>query len=63
MNITTVVNILTGVFEAIIVFMFINTYADVKKARPVYAYAAAIAALALMINISNLIVGYTMLNV
>lgn len=63
MNITTVVNILTGVFEAIIVFMFINTYADVKKERPAYAYAAAIAALALMINISNLIVGYTMLNV
>lgn len=64
MTMTSIVNILTGIFEAITIFMFITTYVDHKEEkRPVYLYIVAVATLALLINISNRIASITILNI
>lgn len=64
MTMTPIVNILTGIFEAITIFMFIATYVDQKEERkPVYIYLIAVAALAILINISNRIASITILNI
>lgn len=61
---TTMVNILTSIFEAIVIQMFINTFVDKKDVdRPAYTYFIAVITLAAMINISNKLAGLTMINI
>ena len=64
MTITSIVNILTGLFEAITIFMFITSYVGHKEEKkPIYLYAIAVAVLALLINLSNMIASITILNI
>lgn len=64
MTMTSIVNILTGLFEAITIFMFINSYVDKRdKERPIYTYVISVLALATLINISNRLASLTLLNV
>lgn len=61
MTIASVVNILTGVFEAIVAVVFMKTCIQTKK--PFAAYVASVLLLAAAINISNFFLNYEILNV
>lgn len=64
MNMTSVVDILTGFFEAIIILMFIHTYACKKSDEmPAYKYALSALTLAVLINVINRYANFTILNV
>lgn len=60
--ITEVINVLTGIFEAIISLMFIGTFVD-KSKNSKFPLWLAVVILAVMINLSNRVVGFTMINV
>lgn len=52
MSIYSVVSVLTGLFESIVVFMLFDTYLE-RRSFPKWVYWAGIVALTVMINISN----------
>lgn len=62
MTITSIVYIFTGIFEAIVSLMFINTY-NKSANKPFAIYFITAIVLALMINVSNFILNYGFLNV
>lgn len=59
---SSIVNVLTGVFEAIIIFMFLDTYVERKHPSNIRAYLCAILILSIMINLSNKILNLGLLN-
>lgn len=64
MTMTQIINILTGVFEAITIFMFITSYVEHKEEKnPIYLYVISVAVLALLINLSNIIASVTIVNI
>lgn len=52
----------TGIIEAMMMFMLYNTFCVKKDCIPNWVYNAGIIVLAIMINISNLLFGYDLLN-
>lgn len=52
MSIYSVVSVLTGLFESIVVFMLFDTYLE-RRSFPKWVYWAGIVALTVMVNISN----------
>lgn len=52
MSIYSVVSVLTGLFESIVVFMLFDTYLE-RRSLPKWVYWAGVLALTVMINISN----------
>lgn len=62
MTMATTVNILTCIFEATIIMMFINTYIEIKESIPLYRYLGYVFLLSCMIYISNVVVSLGLLN-
>ena len=52
----------TGIIEAMMMFMLYNTFCVKKDCIPNWVYNVGIIVLAIMINISNLLFGYDLLN-
>ena len=62
MTIYTLVDFLTGIIEAIIIFIMLNSFLESKKTFPKVVYVIGIIVLALLINVSNHIFHFTLLN-
>lgn len=64
MMVTSIVNVLNGIFEAIIIFMFINTYARKRNSEHSFSLCViTVLMLATTIIVSNLFVKFTMSNI
>ncbi len=62
MNIYTVADILTRVFEAIMMTMLIDTFCKKREIFDAWVYGLSVLVMALMINISNVVFSYGIMN-
>lgn len=62
MNIYNIADVLTGLFEAIMMFMLLESFCAKREKLPHLAYGAGIIALTVLINISNNIFSFGILN-
>ena len=63
MTIYSIADILTGIFESVVIFMLFNTYLQKREDIPEWIYGIAIVSLALLINLSNHFFNYGIINV
>ena len=63
MNIYSIADILTGIFEAIVIFMLFYTYLGKREEIPGWIYNSSVVVLAILINLCNLFFNYGMINV
>lgn len=63
MTIYNIADILTGLIEAIIMLMLCETFCTKRENVPFWAYGVGVGVLAIMINLSNSVFNFGMLNV
>ncbi len=63
MTMATIVNILTGFFEAIVILMFIDSYARRNSRKSLYVYVAAVFLHTFFVVLSNLIFHFGVFNI
>ena len=62
MTIYNIVDMLTGLIEAILLFRLYETFCEKREEFSSWVYVIGIIALTIMINLSNLFLGYGLLN-
>lgn len=62
MTISTVINVLTGLIEAVMVFLLFDTFCTKRENIPIWIYWIGVAFLTILINLSNTVFNYGILN-